>query len=172
MTCAEFEEILQGAALGLPIPPEARAHASVCPRCSFALRLESTLKEAPRWSARPQLAVERRATLLARARVQILPTPWLGPGPLLEQSALNAAITLLLLVVGIYGLPPVLRGTLPGPLYDTLFREVAPLAATVKGFVEPLLQQGWGSFVLAAAGFSLCFAAALSARLYGDLRHA
>jgi len=172
MTCAEFEKVLEEAALGRPVSPEARAHAAACPRCAFALRLESTLRDAPRWAVRPQLAVDRRATLMARARVQMPPAPWFGPGPLLEQSALNAAITLLLLGVGAYGLPPVLRGTLPAPLYDTLAREVTPLLTTLKGLVGPLLQQGWGPLVLAAAGFSLCFAAALSARLYSDLRHA
>lgn len=172
MTCTEFESALEAAAVGQALPPEARAHASSCPRCSFALRLEGTLRDAPRWSLPPRMAVERRATLLARAKVQSAPVPWLGPGPLLERSALNAALTLLFLLVGAYGLPSVLEGTLPAPVYGALSREVAPLFGTVKGFVAPLLQQGWGLPVLLAAGFSLCFAAAVSARLFGELRQA
>ena len=171
MTCTEFEQIL-GEAQGAQVPPEARSHAASCPQCAFALRLETALRDAPRWAAQSRLAPERRATLLARARAHA-PTPeWFGTGPLLEQSALNALVTLTLLLVGGYGLPLVLKGSLPATLFERLSQGVAPLTVALKGLVGPLLQQQWGLLVLAAAGFSLCFAAALSARLYGDLRRA
>jgi hypothetical protein len=171
MTCTEFERILEEAQ-GVAMPAEARVHAATCPQCAFALRLEMTLREAPRWTLHPRLSVERRATLLARARVQTHAPEWFGSGPLLEQSALNALVTLTLLMVGVYGLPFVLKGSLPAPLFERLSQGMEPLTVALKGLVAPLLQQPWGLVILAAAGFSLCFAAALSARLYGDLRRA
>lgn len=173
MTCIEFERSLERAATGEALSTDAKAHAALCASCAFSLRLETTLNEAPRWSSfQPRLSVESRAVLLAKARVQTPLASWFGAGPLLEQSAWNAAAILLILVLGYFGLPLLLHGALPESVYSALARELAPQVEILKGFLAPLLKQPWGLFALAVAGFSLCFSASLGARLHSRVADA
>lgn len=173
MTCPEFDRDLERAACGEALSAEAEAHAALCASCAFSLRLETTLREAPRWSLfEPRLSAETRANLLAKARLMTPLSSWFGGGPLLEQSAWNAAAILLALVLGYFGLPLLLHGTLPEPVYGTLVREITPPMKLLEGFLAPLLKQPWGLFALAAAGFALCFSASLGARLHSRMADA
>lgn len=172
MTCHEFESLLDRLEPGASLPAQARAHAASCPACAFALRLEAELREAPRWAQLSRLSTERRAGVLARARVMAEGMGVSGAGPLLEQSALTATVSFVLLVVLGYGVPPILKGALPPALYASVAEQVSPALQSVRALLDPLLQQGWGLALLAAAGFSLCFAAAVSARLFAEAQRA
>ncbi len=166
MTCAEFEDLLDRLEPGHALGAEARRHAGTCPRCAFALRLESTLVAAPSWMPRERMAAERRAFLLARARTRF----WAAPdwSARLQESALSALVAVVLLGAGVFALPPLLKEVLPPSLYEAAAAAVSPLVGEVAPLFAPLAATGAGLALLVFCGYALCFAASLGASVYAE----
>ena len=169
MNCQEFLKALDGA----PVPgsgpgewPSGWAdHASSCPECAFALRLERTLRSAPRWTERPRMNQDARALILARASKST--TAWRRAFVLAEDSAITALAGAGVAVAAVLAAPNLWSDVVPQSLRQAMapyFQPIVESARTLSAPFVPFMHQSWGVALLALAGFVVIFAASLSAK--------
>lgn len=174
MKCEDFLEALDGRA-GREIPAEAAwlAHAHSCPACALALRMERALVDGPSWDPPPALSPERRARVLAEAKLRSLRIP--SPLQLLRESAVTALAIFSLLGASAYAL-----ARYPGELFPEFTRGwlrpvLAPLEGALRGLVaaaDPLLRSPSLVALLALTTFAVCLAAIFSAKVISMRRPA
>ena len=165
MNCNDFLQILDERLNGDPAPAEWSDHAASCPRCAMALRLERTLRAAPRWSENPRLSAQARATVLRK--VETAPLFWRHMAAMVEESAVSALVAAAMAAMVIYGGPALWEGAVPDSVRLALLPYLQPLMNGIRATAvtfEPLLRQGWGVALLGVTGFMVLFAAALSTR--------
>jgi hypothetical protein len=172
MNCRECLDLLDGLEPGAPVPEACREHATSCPACALALRIEESLREAPVWAKQPRLALETRAGLLGRARLGRL--FWRQASSLFEEAAATA-LTLLSAIAGLVILWPKLSVTLmPEPVRRAAAEYLGPAAGYLSGLLSPLaplIREPWGLALTAAALFSILMAAVLSAKVLVPAPH-
>ena len=140
-------------------------HASACPECAFALRLERTLRSAPRWAERPRMTQDARARILARASQSN--TAWRRAAALAEDSAITALAGAGIAAAVVVSAPRLWNEVVPESFRQALGPYLQPVvesAHTLSAPFVPFLHQGWGMGLLALAGFFVFFAASLSAK--------
>lgn len=165
MNCHEVQRVLDELEPGAPVPFECMNHASACPECALALRIEMSLREAPRWAEHPALSVEARARVLAKAKVRGL--FWRQAAPLLEESAVTAMVLAILAAAALFFVPSLTQGILPEPARRAVLPYLQPVADFMKGFASslaPLAHQPWSLALLVATLFAVMFAAVVSVR--------
>lgn len=173
MNCHEVQRTLDDLEPGATVPIECVDHASACPTCALALRIEMSLREAPRWAERPALSVEARARVLAKAKVRGL--FWRQAAPLLEESAVTAMVLAILAAAALFFVPSFARGILPESARRAVLPYLQPLAEFMKGFASslaPLTHQPWSVALLVGTIFAVMFAAVVSVRTLVPRLHA
>ncbi len=165
MRCEEFLRVLDRHLDGDPTPSGWSDHAAGCPRCALALRLERTLRAAPRWAETPRLQPQTRATILRK--VETAPLFWGHMAAMMEESAVSALVAAGIVAMLIIAGPALWQGAVPETVRATLLPYLQPLlsgARATAATFEPLVRQGWGVALLGFTGFVVLFAAALSTR--------
>jgi len=165
MRCEDFLQILDQHLEGDPSPAEWSDHAAACPRCALALRIERTLRAAPRWAETPRLQPQTRATILRK--VETAPLFWGHMAAMMEESAASALVAAGIAAMVIYAGPALWQGVVPETIRVALLPYLQPLlsgARATAATFEPLVRQGWGVALLGFTGFVVLFAAALSTR--------
>lgn len=173
MNCEEFLLILDERLNGDPPPAGWSDHAAACSRCALALRLERTLRAAPRWTERPHLSAQARATVIGQ--VAAAPLFWRRFETLAEESAATALAAAGIAAMVIFAGPALWTATVPETVRHALLPYLQPLLAGVRITVasfEPLLRQGWGLALLGFTAFMVLFAAVLSTRVLSPRRSA
>jgi len=166
MNCREFLDLLDGRERREPPEGIRGEHAESCPRCSFALRVERALEEAPSWAGRPVMNLEQRATVLAKARVRNL--YWRQSSSLLQDAAVQSAVILVVLWLALTRLPGLLASNLPEEARESAARWVGPLAEQLDTFTRlfpPLLENPWGMALVLLSAFFITLAAVLCTRV-------
>jgi hypothetical protein len=165
MRCEDFLHILDRQLDGDPSPTEWSDHAAACPRCAFALRIERTLRAAPRWAENPRLRPQRRAAILRK--VETAPLFWGHLAAMIQESAASALVAACVVAMVIFAGPALWQGAVPETVRVAMLPYLQPLlsgARAVTTTFEPLVRQGWGAALLGFTGFVVLFAAALSTR--------
>lgn len=165
MNCNDFIQILDAGPDGAPPPAEWHGHAATCPRCALALRLERTLRSAPRWAEHPRLPARSRAAIVSK--VGATPIFWSHMAAMAEEAAVSALVGAAMVAMAVYAGPSLWTGAVPEPVRLALSPYLQPLLRgilTVGAAFEPLLHQGWGVALISLTGFLVLFAAALSTR--------
>jgi hypothetical protein len=166
MKCEDFLQILDQRLDGNTTPDEWSDHAAACSRCAFALRLERTLRAAPRWAETARLQPRTRATILRK--VETAPLFWGHMAAIMEESAASALVAAGIVAMVIYAGPALWQGAVPETVRAALLPFLQPLlngARATAATFEPLVRQGWGVALLGFTGFVVLFAAALSTRV-------
>ncbi len=165
MNCNDFIQILDAGLEGDPPPAEWSEHAATCPRCALVLRLERTLRSAPRWAENPRLSARSRAAIVSVAGAT--PMFWRHVAAMAEEAAVSALVGAGMVAMAIYAGPSLWNGAVPEPVRLAVSPYLQPLFSglgTVGAAFEPLLHQGWGVALISLTGFVVLFAAALSTR--------
>lgn len=172
MRCDAFLDALdRHADRDLPAQAPWLDHARTCPSCALALRLERSLRDAPSWTPTPALSPERRARVLAEAKLRALHIP--SPLQLLGESAVSALVVLSIMGAAAYALTGKAAGLLPDVAHGWFRPVLAPLEGALRGLVaaaDPLLQSPSLVVLLAMTTFAVCLAAIFSARVV-SMRH-
>lgn len=171
MTCEEFIRMLDEAPEGGPLPPSFADHAADCAACSLALRTEGFLRTAREWAERPSLPVERRAHVLAAARMRGM---FLSrPGQVLEEAGVTAAVLLAALAIAWIVFPTLAERVLPpalveraAPLADPLLRWLHPVSSQVRS----MLSETWGAPLLGLTAFAVVLSAVFCFRVLSPER--
>lgn len=165
MNCDDFLQILDERLDGGPPPTEWSGHAAACPSCAMALRLERTLRAAPRWAENPRLSAQARAIIIRK--IGAAPLFWSHMAAMVEESAVSALAAAGIAAIVIYAGPALWEGAVPEAVHLALLPYLQPVlngVRTTAATFEPLLRQGWGVALLGFTGFMVLFAAALSTR--------
>jgi hypothetical protein len=173
VTCDEFLRLLDEAPEEGPLPSTLSDHAASCEACSLALRTEGFLRTAHLWSERPALPVERRAHVLAAARMRGM---FLArPGQMLEEAGVTAAVLLAGLVIAWVVFPSLAERLLPtaalewaAPVTEPLLRMLQPVSMQVRA----MLSETWGVPLLGLTTFAVLLSAVFCFRVLSPTRFA
>ncbi|MEW5765620.1 MAG: hypothetical protein ACOYXN_02830 [Acidobacteriota bacterium] len=173
MTCEEFLRLMDEAPEAGPLPPSLSRHAEGCAACSLALRTESLLRTAHQWTERPSLPVERRAHVLAAARIRGM---FLArPGQALEEAGVTAAVLLTALALAWIVFPTLAERVLPpavlewaAPFTDPILRWLQPVSMQVRA----MLSESWGAPLLGLTAFTVVLSAVFCFRVLSPMRFA